>query len=122
VVNRSSKIWLKMDMLNPSDSKYIAKYVMDRSISQSAILREVWEQGWQNGLTQVALNMLRAKIDPAQVASLTGLSPDRVNSIHLEAASLEDSSQLVRDWQNLSESSLAEVWLNEEEDKAWQDL
>ncbi len=95
---------------------------MDRSISQSAILREVWEQGWQNGLTQVALNMLRAKIDPVQVATLTGLSPDRVNSIHLEATNLEDSSQLVRDWQNLSESSLAEVWLNEEEDKAWQDL
>ncbi len=35
---------------------------------------------------------------------------------------LEQSSPLVRDWQNLSESSLAEVWLNEEEDKAWQDL
>jgi hypothetical protein len=95
---------------------------MDRSIPQSAILREVWEQGWQNGLTQVAINMLRAKIDPAQVAMLTGLSIDRVNSIDLEAASLEDSSQLVRDWQNLSESSLAEIWLNEEEDKAWQDL
>jgi hypothetical protein len=95
---------------------------MDRSITQSAMLREVWEQGWQNGLTQVALNMLRAKIDPVQVATLTGLSPDRIDSIHREATSLENSSQLVRDWQNLSESSLAEVWLNEEEDKAWQDL
>jgi hypothetical protein len=39
-----------------------------------------------------------------------------------EATDLEDSVQLVRDWQNLSESSLAEVWLNEEEDEAWQDL
>lgn len=95
---------------------------MDRSIAQSAMLREVWEQGWQNGLTQVALNMLRAKIDPVQVATLTGLSPDRIDSIHREATNLENSSQLVRDWQNLSESSLAEVWLNEEEDKAWQDL
>jgi hypothetical protein len=95
---------------------------MDRSITQSAMLREVWEQGWQNGLTQVALNMLRAKIDPVQVATLTGLSPDRIDSIHREATNLENSSQLVRDWQNLSESSLAEVWLNEEEDKAWQDL
>jgi hypothetical protein len=95
---------------------------MDKTISQSAILREVWEQGWQNGLTQVAINMLRAKIDPVQVATLTGLSPDRVNSIHLEAANLEDSTQLVRDWQNLSESSLAEIWLSEEEEKAWQDL
>lgn len=95
---------------------------MDRSITQSAMLREVWEQGWQNGLTQVALNMLRAKIDPVQVATLTGLSPDRIDSIHREATNLENSSQLVQDWQNLSESSLAEVWLNEEEDKAWQDL
>jgi hypothetical protein len=66
--------------------------------------------------------MLKAKIDPVQVATLTGLSTDRVNSIYLEATNLENSSQLVRDWQNLSESSLAEVWLNEEEDKAWQDL
>ena len=32
------------------------------------------------------------------------------------------SDRVVRDWQSLSESSLAEVWLNEEEDKAWQDL
>jgi hypothetical protein len=66
--------------------------------------------------------MLRAKIDPVQVATLTGLSAGRVNSIYRETASLEDSAQLVRDWQNLSESSLAEVWLSEEEDKAWQDL
>jgi hypothetical protein len=100
-------------------TKFTTKNVMDKSIAQSAILREVWEQGWQNGLTQVALNMLQAKIDPVQVATLTGLSPDRVNSIHLEVTNIEDSSQLVRDWQNLSESSLAEVWLNEEEDKAW---
>ncbi|WP_373546226.1 hypothetical protein [Chamaesiphon sp.] len=121
-VNRSIEIWLKIDMFNTSDSKYIAKYVMDRSISQSAILREVWEQGWQNGLTQVALNMLQAKIDPAQVATLTGLSTDRINSIQREAANLENFSQLDRDWQNLRESSLAEIWLNEEEDKAWQDL
>ena len=121
-VNRSIEIWLKIDMFNTSDSKYIAKYVMDRSISQSAILREVWEQGWQNGITQVALNMLQAKIDPAQVAKLTGLSTDRINSIHQEAANLKNFSQLDRDWQNMSESSLTEVWLNEEEDKAWQDL
>jgi hypothetical protein len=95
---------------------------MDRSISQSALLREVWEQGWQNGLIQVAVNMLQAKIDPVQVATLTGLSTERVNSIYLEAENLAESAQLVRDWQNLSESSLAGVWLNEEEDRAWQDL
>jgi hypothetical protein len=92
------------------------------TISQSAILREVWEQGWQNGLTQVALNMIRAKIDPAQVATLTGLSPERINSICLEVANPDQSVQLMRDWQTQSESSLAEVWLNDEEDRAWSDL
>jgi hypothetical protein len=39
-----------------------------------------------------------------------------------EATNLENSSQLVQDWQTLSQSSLAEVWLNDEEDQAWQDL
>ena len=91
-------------------------------IAQSAILREVWEQGWQNGLTQVALNMIRAKIDPAQVATLTGLSIERVNSICLDISNPEQSTQLMRDWQNQSELSLAEVWLNDEEDRAWEDL
>ncbi len=92
------------------------------TIAQSAILREVWEQGWQNGLTQVALNMIRAKIDPVQVATLTGLSIERVNSICLDLVNPEQSAQLMRDWQNQSESSLAEVWLNDEEDRAWEDL
>jgi hypothetical protein len=92
------------------------------TISQSAILREVWEQGWQNGLTQVALNMIRANIDPAQVATLTGLSPERVNSICLDVANPRQSEQLMRDWQHQSELSLAEVWLNEEEDRAWEYL
>ncbi len=40
----------------------------------------------------------------------------------LEVANLEQPDRVVLDWQTLSESSLAEVWLNEEEDKAWQDL
>jgi hypothetical protein len=50
--------------------------------------------------------------------------PDRFTAKYVmdEATNLENSSQLVRDWQNLSESSLAEVWLNEEEDIAWQDI
>jgi predicted RNase H-like HicB family nuclease len=40
----------------------------------------------------------------------------------LEVANREQPERVVRDWQTLSESSLAEVWMNEEEDKAWQDL
>jgi hypothetical protein len=50
--------------------------------------------------------------------------PDRFTAKHVmdEATNLENSAQLVQDWQNISESSLAEVWLNEEEDNAWQDF
>jgi hypothetical protein len=47
---------------------------------------------------------------------------NQVNSIDQEAANLEVSSQLVRDWQTLSQSLLAGVWLNQEKDKAWQYL
>jgi hypothetical protein len=39
-----------------------------------------------------------------------------------EATNLENSSQLVQDWQTLSQLSLVEVWLNDEEDEAWQDI
>jgi hypothetical protein len=56
---------------------------------------------------------------------LIGLKrPDRFTAKHVmdESTNLENSAQLVQDWQNISESSLAEVWLNEEEDNAWQDL
>jgi hypothetical protein len=63
-----------------------------------------------------------SQIDPAQVATLTGLSLERVNSICLDVANPGQSEQLMKDWQNQSESSLAEVWLNEEEDRAWEYL
>jgi hypothetical protein len=39
-----------------------------------------------------------------------------------EATSLENYSQLVHDWQTISQSSLEEVWLNKDKDIAWQDL
>jgi hypothetical protein len=95
---------------------------MESSISQSPILREIWEQGWQNALTQVAINMLRAQIPRSEIASLTGLTLDRVNLIERSVVNPEQSSPIFRDWENLSETSLAQVWLNEEEDIAWQDL
>ena len=38
---------------------------------QSQSLREAWEQGLQEGLTQVALNMLQEGIDLSLVAKLT---------------------------------------------------
>jgi hypothetical protein len=67
--------------------------------------------------------MAKSKVD--KTTSQSAAEPklyDRINSIDREAANLEGSSQLGRDWQTLSESSLAEVWLNEEENKAWQYL
>lgn len=64
---------------------------------------------------------LSARLATAEIVSIQIPVPSTQNS-WLGSANLEQSSSLVRDWQNLSESSLAEVWLNEEEDKAWQDL
>ncbi len=74
----------------------------------------------------------QAAIDRVQESLTIRLATAEIVSIQIPASghqnswlgedNLEQSSPLVRDWQNLSESSLAEVWLNEEEDKAWQDL
>ncbi len=87
---------------------------------QPKTLREAWEQGLQLGLTQVALNMLREGIDLALVAKLTGLPLERVKN--LLAGDTDDSQILVKDFLELSESSLNKVWLNPEEDEAWKDL
>ncbi|WP_226889654.1 hypothetical protein [Nostoc sp. MG11] len=87
---------------------------------QPKTLREAWEQGLQQGLIQVALNMLREDIDLALVAKLTGLPLERVKG--LQVSNLDDSQSLVKDFLELSESSLNKVWLDPEEDKAWKDL
>ena len=68
------------------------------------------------------MNRLLAKIDSAKIAVITGLSINQVHSIEPESANITESSQLARDWQSLSERSLQEVWLNDEEDQAWKDL
>lgn len=93
---------------------------MHDSAIESKTLREAWEQGLQQGLTQVALNMLRQGIDLALVAKLTGLPLERVKN--LQASDADNSQILVRDFLELSESSLNKVWLDPEEDKAWKDL
>ncbi|MDB9349578.1 hypothetical protein [Nodularia spumigena] len=54
---------------------------MYNSETQPQILRAAWEQGLQQGLTQVALNMLKEGIDLALVAKLTGLSLARVKNL-----------------------------------------
>jgi len=87
---------------------------------QSQTLREAWEQGLQQGLTQVALNMLHEGIDLALVAKLTGLPLEIVKN--LPDSNEHDSQILVKDFQELSESSLNKIWLDAEEDEAWKHL
>jgi hypothetical protein len=93
---------------------------MHDSAIQTKILRETWEQGLQHGLTQVALNMLLEDIDLALIAKLTGLPLERVKN--LQANDADDSQMILKDFLELSESSLNKVWLNAEEDEAWKDL
>ncbi len=64
--------------------------------------------------------MLREDIDLALVAKLTGLPLERVKG--LQVSNLDDSQSLVKDFLELSESSLNKVWLDPEEEKAWKDL
>lgn len=83
-------------------------------------LREAWEQGLQQGLIQVAVNMLKEGIDLALVAKITGLSVDKINSLQIN--NTDDTQTIVEDFLELSESSLNEVWLTPEEDEAWKEL
>ena len=93
---------------------------MHDSAIQPKTLHEAWEQGLQQGLTQVALNMLHEGIDLALVAKLTGLPLERVKN--LQVNNPDDSQILIKDFLELSESSLNKVWLDPEEDEAWKDL
>ena len=89
------------------------------SAVQPKALQEAWEQGLQQGLAQVALSMLREGIDLV-VAKLTGPSFENVEN--LQASDSANSQILVKDFLELSESSLKKVWLTLEEDEAWKDL
>ncbi len=93
---------------------------MHDSVIKPTTLDEAWEQGLQQGLAQVALNMLREGIDIAQVAKLTGLPIERI--VSLQNNNLDDSQALVKDFLELSESSLNKIWLDPEEDEAWKNL
>jgi predicted RNase H-like HicB family nuclease len=75
----------------------------------------------QEAVRQVR-SRLTQRLATAEIVSIQIPAPEPHNPWLLKVSNLEHSSQSVRDWQTLSESSLAEVWLNEEEDKAWQDL
>jgi len=94
--------------------------IMYDSVVKPTTLDEAWEQGLQQGLVQVAQNMLCEGIDLAQVAKFTGLSIERI--VSLQKNQLDDSQTLVKDFLELSESSLNEIWLDPEEDEAWKNL
>jgi hypothetical protein len=81
---------------------------------QSQSLREAWEEGLQQGLTQVALNMLREGIDLYLVSKLTDLPLEKIQT--LQVSDVDDSQTLVKDFLQFSESSLNKVWLEAEED------
>jgi hypothetical protein len=86
---------------------------------QPQTIREAWEQGLQQGLNQVAVNMLYEGIDVNLVAKLTGLTIEQVKDLQLNEL---DDAHVVKDFMELSESSLSKIWLNPEEDEAWKDL
>jgi hypothetical protein len=99
--------------------RHIKLKIMYNLAIQAQTLEEAWEQGLQQGLTQVALNMLREGVDLALIVKLTGLPLERVEN--LQAVDVDDQV-LVRDFLELSESALNKVWLDAEEDEAWKDL
>jgi predicted RNase H-like HicB family nuclease len=74
----------------------------------------------QEAISQVR-SQLTERLATTEIVSIQISVPQPQNPWR-KVSNLEPSSQSVREWQTLSESSLAEVWLNEEEDKAWQDL
>ena len=78
---------------------------MHDSAIQPQMLREAWEKGLQQGLTQVALNMLLEGIDLALIAKLTGLPLEKVKD--LQASDADDSQILIKDFLELSESLLS---------------
>ncbi|MBS3030077.1 MAG: hypothetical protein HCA25_24315 [Dolichospermum sp. DET50] len=83
-------------------------------------LQEAWEKGLQQGLTKVAINMLREGIELDFIVKLTGLPLAAVKN--LQAVDTDDDKILVKEFLEMSESSLNKVWLDPEEDEAWKDL
>jgi hypothetical protein len=93
---------------------------MPKSPVDSTVLRAVWERGVQQGLSQVVLNMQRKGIGLAEISRLTGLSTEQIQDLPI--LTLDNSPDLLQDFMALSDSVLSEVWLNPEEDEAWQTL
>ena len=83
-------------------------------------LQEAWEKGLQQGLTKVAINMLREGIELDFIVKLTGLPLAVVKN--LQPVDIDDNKILVKEFLEMSESSLNKIWLDPEEDEAWKDL
>jgi hypothetical protein len=64
--------------------------------------------------------MLQEGIDLSLVAKLTNLPLEKIQN--LQVSNVDDLEILVKDFLELSESSLNKVWLEPEEDEAWKDL
>ncbi|MEA5618434.1 hypothetical protein VB711_11370 [Cronbergia sp. UHCC 0137] len=64
--------------------------------------------------------MVHEGIDIGLVLKFTGLPLEKIQNLQL--INLDDSQILVKDFLELSESSLNKVWLEPEEDEAWRDL
>ena len=83
-------------------------------------LQEAWEKGLQQGLTKVAINMLREGIELDFIVKLTGLPLAVVKN--LQPVDIDDDKIIVKEFLEMSESSLNKIWLDPEEDEAWKDL
>ncbi len=83
-------------------------------------LQEAWEKGLQQGLTQVAVNMLREGIDLDFIVKITRLPLEVVKN--LQDVDIDNEKILVKEFLEMSESSLNKVWLDPEEEEAWKDL
>jgi hypothetical protein len=83
-------------------------------------LSEAWELGRQEGLTKVVFNMLQEGIDLDLIVKVTGLPLASIRN--LQAEEIEENQTLFQDFMVLSETSLNEVWLNDEEEEAWKNL
>ena len=104
---------------NPK-TQYITIKNMNNLSIPAQTLQEAWEKGVQQGLTQVAVNMLREGIDLDFIVKLTGLPLEVVKN--LQIVDTDDEKILVKEFLAMSESSLNKVWLDPEEDEAWKDL
>ena len=107
-------------MIGVKKYNYINTKNMNNLSIPAQTLQEAWEKGLQQGLTQVAVNMLREGIELDFIVKLTGLPLEVVKN--LQTVDTDDDKILVKEFLEMSQSSLNKIWLDPEEDEAWKDL